>query len=314
VQLRAGNSELGISPRSGGVLTRWKVAGTHILRPCTGGVRDPLESACFVLAPFSNFIGGGGFSFAGRFYAQRRNHPLEPEPIHGDAWLAVWEVEKIAADTATLSYEHSAGQGFPFRYRVIQKLKLTPTKLTAQLRLTNLDRCAMPAGLGLHPYFLKPLGSKLFAPHRGRWTSEGRVTDQRFCREEKINPPLDVCFSGWSRAARLYWPRSRRYIEVSASRSACALVVYSPKASDFVCIEPVTNVNDGFNAAARGVTPTGVQVLAPTKSLRLDVIISLHPIRARRPSASGLGKGKPHASIAVATPDSLSAPSAGPRS
>jgi aldose 1-epimerase len=280
VRLRAGNSELAISPRCGGVFTRWMVAGTHILRPCTPGVRDPLDSACFVLAPFSNFIGGGGFSFAGKFYPQRQNHPLEPEPIHGDAWLATWEVEKIAAGMATLSYEHSARQGFPFRYRVIQQVRLTPTKLTVQLRLTNLDRAAMPAGLGLHPYFSRPDGAALLAPHRGRWTADGQIPDQRFCRREEISPPLDVCYSGWAGTAHLFWPRSRTHIAIAASSSAYALVAYCPRSSDFVCIEPVTNVNDAFNAAVRGAGRTGVRVLEPGRSMGLKVRISV----SRRPA------------------------------
>jgi aldose 1-epimerase len=241
-----------------------------------------LESACFVLAPFSNAIKGGGFHFAGRFFAQQRNHPLEPTPIHGDAWLATWQVEKCAVGTATLSYEHSAREGFPFRYRVIQHVLLKPRGLTIQLQLTNHGRSAMPAGLGLHPYFLRPKGVRLFAPHHGRWTSDGPVADRRFCRPELIGQPLDTCFIGWSNTARLSCPQRRMDIVISASSSAYALVVYSPKSSNFVCIEPVTNVNDGFNAAARRVGRTGVRVLAPGQDLQLKVTMSVHVPAVRR--------------------------------
>jgi len=263
-------------------LTQWTVAGTHILRPATPGVRDPLESACFVLAPFSNAIEGGGFRFAGTFFAQRRNHPLEPSPIHGDAWLAAWQVERCTPDLATLSYEHTARYGFPFRYRVVQQVVLSPTRLDIRLQLKNLDRSAMPAGLGLHPYFLRRAGARLSAPHHGRWTSNGPVADRQFCRAEPIGHPLDTCFTGWSKTARLSWPRRRMHIVISASSSAYALVVYSPKLSNFVCIEPVTNVNDGFNAATRRVGRTGVRVLAPGQDLQLKVVMSVHVPAVRR--------------------------------
>ncbi len=282
VLLRSGNAELAISPSCGGVLTRWTVAGRHILRPCEPAVRDPLESACFVLAPFSNAIEGGGFQFADTFFAQQRNHPLEPTPIHGDAWLATWRVENCTVGTATLSYEHSARQGFPFRYRVVQHVVLKPRRLTIQLRLTNHDRSAMPAGLGLHPYFLRPKGARLFAAHHGRWTSTGPVADRRFCRAEPIGQPLDACFIGWSKTARLSLPQRRSHIVITASSSAYALVVYSPKSSNFVCIEPVTNVNDGFNAASRRVGRTGVRVLTPGQGLQLKVSMSVHLSAVRR--------------------------------
>jgi hypothetical protein len=40
-------------------------------------------------------------------------------------------------------------------------------------------------------------------------------------------------------------------------------------------IEPVTNVNAGLNAAARGIVNTGVRILAPSQKLKLDVVIAV---------------------------------------
>jgi aldose 1-epimerase len=282
VLLRSGHAELGIARSCGGSLTRWIVEGVHLLRPCSPTVRDPLESACFVLAPFSNSIEGGRFSFAGNLFPLPRNHPLEPAPIHGDAWLARWRVDRFGANAATLSYEHSGRQGFPFRYRVVQDITLKPAQLTIRLRLTNLDRSSMPAGLGVHPYFIKPPSAQLLAPHAGRWSTSGLVADMQFCHRARIKQPIDTCFVGWSRTAQLSWPQGRFYIEVSASASAWGLVVYSPRSSKFVCIEPVTHVNDGFNAMARGDSHTGVRILAPGKSMQLKVLMSVHRLRSSR--------------------------------
>jgi aldose 1-epimerase len=44
-------------------------------------------------------------------------------------------------------------------------------------------------------------------------------------------------------------------------------VIYTPAGQDFFCVEPVSNANDAFNMAARGVPDTGTVVLAPGEVL-----------------------------------------------
>lgn len=289
VTLRSGDAQLEAAPLHGGTLVSWNIAGIELLRRCPPGQTDPLQSACFPLAPFSNVVRGGGFHFQDRFHPLDRNHPLESEPIHGDSWLSPWTMDELAGDRLLMSYAHTAARGFPFRYHVSQELVLHRRCLTITLRLTNADVRAMPAGLGLHPYFHRHPGTRLHARHDGRWERTRALADSRFCLPEEIgDDTIDVCYAGWSGLACL-WPRDGVVVTIRAAAPASALVVYSPAGSDFVCVEPVTNVNDGFNAAASGSRETGVRTLRPKEHMSLRVTMSVHLSGSpwRNPISSG---------------------------
>lgn len=275
--LRADDAELDVDPLNGGSLLSWRVADFQLLRKSTGTQADPMQSACFPLIPYSNAIVGNGFHFDGGFYPVARNHALEPYPSHGDAWLAPWDVVDLSRDRVLMSYVHSGVTGFPFSYRAIQELLLAPRRLTVELRLTNTDCRVMPAGLGLHPYFHRPSGMRLSARHSGSWGAKGTTTpDHRFRLPQEIGEDaVDTCYAGWRGVARLHWPRDEVIVSVRSPQPATALVIFSPARSDFVCVEPVTHVNDGFNAAAQGVAGTGVRTLHPGDSMALRVEISV---------------------------------------
>jgi aldose 1-epimerase len=292
VVLSSGDARLEASPADGGTLIGWSVADIHLLRRRPPGEVDPLRSACFPLAPFSNVVRNGGFHFQDRFHPLARNHPLESDPIHGDSWLAAWSVDELAGHHLLMSYAHAATNGFPFRYHVSQELTLARRSLSITLRLTNTDDRAMPAGLGLHPYFRRVPGARLQAAHAGRWEDTRVVDDSRFCMPREIGKEtLDACYAGWSGLACLRWPRDEVILTLQAAAPASALVVFSPSLSDFVCVEPVTHMNDGFNALAAGVLGTGVRTLLPGEEMSLRATISVQV--SASPPQSTRSKARP---------------------
>jgi len=110
--------------------------------------------------------------------------------------------------------------------------------------------------------------------HSGRWTGSAVVADRRFLSEEELpKETIDDCFVGWTQFAVLRWPQAGVQLSIQSSASASALVVFSPAGADFVCVEPVSHVNDGINAHARGIGGTGVQMLEPEGSLELKTTI-----------------------------------------
>ncbi len=272
--LRSGNAEVGVAPMHGCVLTHWKVQDLHLLRPCRTDGSDPLEAACFVMAPFSNVIEGCQFKYGEKSFSLSRNHPSEPLPIHGDAWLGQWTVDRISDRSIESHYAHDGRKGYPFRYRVRQTIELADRELLISLKLFNTDLRPMPAGLGIHPYFRKPPGTLLCMLHGGRWMGSAVVADLRFLSEEEIpKETIDDCFVGWAQFAVLRWPQAGVQLSIQSSASASALVVFSPANADFVCVEPVSHVNDGINAHASGIGGTGVQMLEPKGSLELETTI-----------------------------------------
>jgi aldose 1-epimerase len=290
--LRAGDAQLGIVPSLGSALSHWRLGALDILRPGSRANRDPLRLASFVLAPFSNVIDGGGMHFRGEFFPAVPNHPAEPLPIHGDAWLASWHVDRVSDVCAETHHLHDGKQGFPFAYLVRQQIELDETMLRISLALHNADTRPMPAGLGIHPYFRRHGGTRLQAPHRGRWTRSGVTADKRFLLAGELpDETIDDCFAGWCGFAQLTWPNGARpneavQITIQSSAIATAVVVFSPLGADFVCVEPVSNVSDGFNAYARGTPDTGVCVLEPGTSIELTTSIR---VDARYREAHGRG-------------------------
>ena len=100
------------------------------------------------------------------------------------------------------------------------------------------------------------------------------VADLRFLSEEELpEETIDDCFVGWTQFAHLRWPQAGVQLWIQSSASASALVVFSPANADFVCVEPVSHVNDGINAHASGIGGTGVQMLEPKGSLELETTI-----------------------------------------
>jgi aldose 1-epimerase len=278
VQISSGTARVEILPALGATLSYWQIASLDILRPRRSGTVDPLESACFPLAPFSNIIGGGGLQFDGHFFPLAPNHLQEPLPIHGDAWLAAWSVIAVDASAVRTYYAHDGRDGFPFRYTVFQRVRLHPWSLAVSLALVNSDCKPFPAGLGLHPYFQKPTGTRLQLGHRGVWDGARIKTDTRFLSTQALpEAGIDDCFVGWNRSARLIWPNQGIQIRIVASSHAGSLVVFSPATADFVCIEPVSHVNDGINVMAAGSSGTGVRVLRPGQSLTLAIVIHVEP-------------------------------------
>ena len=79
---------------------------------------------------------------------------------------------------------------------------------------------------------------------------------------------LDNCFTGWE--ARHASPATRRpTLTIEAGGLFRHLIVYSPPARDYFCVEPVSHMTDAINRMDDG--GTGLRVLAPGETLRGEV-------------------------------------------
>jgi aldose 1-epimerase len=93
---------------------------------------------------------------------------------------------------------------------------------------------------------------------------------------------LDSVFTGWHREATITWPERRMQLAIAADAPLDFLVVYSPVAQDYFCVEPVSHCTDAFNLAAAGRFDTGMVTLAPGAQLRATLRLRpavLEPIR-----------------------------------
>ncbi len=282
LRLAAGAFELVLCPAIGGSIARFTAWGIDMLRPASGedlAAGDPRRLAAFPLVPFSNRVADARFPFQGRDYRLARNFPPEPHAIHGNGWQRAWRVESSGPDRAVLALAHDpardgAGE-WPFAYEATQSFRLDADGLAVELALRNTDTRPMPAGIGLHPFFPGADEARLTARLAGVWRNDARKLPVELtglppewdfaAGRDVAGVAVDNCFTGWDGRARLDWPSYRLLLE--ADPAFANLVVFVPPGLGFFCLEPVTNVNDAVNLAARGVPGTGLAVLAPGATL-----------------------------------------------
>jgi len=257
-------AELEVAPSEGGCITAFRWHGddgvVDWLRAAPAGPRvAPSDSACYPLVPYSNRIRDGRFHFQGRDYRLARNFGASPHSIHGHAWQAPWQVAEVGDSHLILHYEHDAAD-WPAPYRAEQRFELVDESLQVEIAVTNLGHAAMPAGLGLHPYFPRTPLCRLSAEVGPMW-----ATDDDIMPTELTSPPprgdpgkgllpdeiaLDNCFTDFAGHALIHWPERRARLVIEADPALSFLVVFTPPGADFFCVEPVSHRPDAINQGA----------------------------------------------------------------
>jgi aldose 1-epimerase len=160
IMLRREKLLLELMPTCGGAVTRFAaLAGeraVEFFRPAPATLPEHLPvlaTACFPLVPFSGRIRDAKLAFGGRTYDLPRSLTGEANARHGEGWLVPWRVERAGENEASLAYR-GVGLGWPFAYSAGQRFELRQDRLIAEIWIENDGRHPMPAGIGLHPFFM----------------------------------------------------------------------------------------------------------------------------------------------------------------
>ncbi len=275
LSLSAGDWRLSVCPALGGCISGLWYQGQPVLRSIAdtapSGVR---ASGGFVLLPYSNRIGLGQLHWHGQSHQLRPNFAPEPHAIHGVGWQRPWKLAHRDASQLCLTLDHVEDDEWPFAFSAQQQLRLCDQGLSLELSIRSHADQDVPAGLGWHPYFVKPRHSALAFKASGRWAMgedklpvelEPSAGLSGSCDDLAI----DHCFEGWEHLVRIH--HNGLGFEL-----ACAdvdrLVVFTRPELDFIAIEPVSHVNNALQLAARlGVEPAGlgVRTLAPGQPIRI---------------------------------------------
>jgi aldose 1-epimerase len=228
------------------------------------------KAGAYPLAPYSNRIADARLSFRGQTHDLPPHPDALPHTVHGHAHRMPWQVAEQGPDRATLVYEHDGTGEWPWRFMVEQRIQLSGSRLTVAFALANRDARPAPAGFGWHPYF--PIkGSPRIAFKAGTlWhQAEDNVALGTSERRAPADAPVDLDAQGTT----LYfgeWNGSCAFetgtgvsVRLSADPALSHLVLHRPAGIDYICIEPVSHVADGFNLAARGIANTGTRSLDP---------------------------------------------------
>ena len=70
------------------------------------------------------------------------------------------------------------------------------------------------------------------------------------------------------------WPECGLTVEITADPVFGFVQLFSTADEDFLCVEPVSNANDGFNLYSAGIEGHGVRVVVPGDRLAGQVRIA----------------------------------------
>ena len=268
LSLRKGRVAVDLAPESGGSVARFTCDGIDVLRPMTGQAiasGKGNNASLYPLVPFSNRIANGRLAFQGEVFQLLRNWPAVDHPMHGDGWAHAWEIGRADASSADIVYQHQRAAeqgGWPFRYRARQRYRLDDDRLTIAISIENLEDRPVPAGIGLHPFFVREPDCVLTCRAAFAWRADAEVLPT-----ERIPVPsewdfadgrrpdsvtLDNCFDGWDGRAAVVWPVRRLRLDLDASAPFRHLVIYTPPGQPFFCVEPVSHANGQVGLAALG--------------------------------------------------------------
>jgi len=278
-QLRLTNSALivTISPRHGGGIVSFDAFGEAVLVPAPDPIRAPTDPAAFPLVPYCNRIADGQARSGAQTIELQPNLEGETHPLHGEGWLSSWTVATNDAQTANLTVSHQPSPGcWPWAFEATQKYELTDGELRHALSVQNKSECAMPAGLGFHPYFLLESGATFEAAVHGLW----RTNEEKLPAAHESLPQggpwldggfdqdveLDHCFTDWERKLQIV--RKNIRITLTASAELGLLHVYAPRDATYFCAEPVSHMPDALNHL-NGSFP--MQMLEPGETFKAEI-------------------------------------------
>ncbi len=277
--VRLGNDRvmLEVLPEVGARIHRLVVDGHDIIRTPADPTRhldDPWFWGSYPMAPWCNRIDPGRTRVAGHDLDLAPNFP-DGTAIHGQVAQASWR----QVDEGTFRIR-AGGDGWPWRYEVEQAFFPTDAGLDLELRLTNLADDAMPAGIGFHPWFRKPLSVAIAATsiHRSNLATErdpvpvGGVFDRRV-----LEPMPDDLDGTWvdigEPPIRLAWPASGLGAVITFDAPTRFVTAASPAAIDAVAVEPQTHAPAGIRRVLNG-EPGGLALLGAGDTLELVVRIA----------------------------------------
>jgi aldose 1-epimerase len=287
VVLASSAIELIVLPAFGARLHRLRAFGHDLLRTpedVEEHRRDPFYWGSYVMAPWGNRLAAGPVEI-GRRVVDLTSNFRDGTAIHGQVYLRPWE-QRSEREFAV----RAGGDGWPWPYEARLLVEIEATTLRLGLSLLNLGDEPMPAGLGLHPWFRRPLELSIAAQRVYPDNLDAPSRPEPVAGEgdlRALGPVRDDLDATWAELGdppvRLRWPAPGIAAILSATTTGTLHVVAaSPAEVDAVAVEPATNAPQGLRRLLKG-EPGGLAWLAPAETFRLDTTISFE----RAPTEGG---------------------------
>jgi aldose 1-epimerase len=262
-----------------------------ILRPTAPELLEGTSSAKFssyTLAPWSNRIPNGIFTFQGQTHQLRVNIGKEQTARHGDVQDRAWKVINHGS-SLECSFDSSwfPGINFPFPFSMTITHTLKNSMYITVMTLTNTGSSPMPAGMGIHPYFVRRNSTPelWFQANNIYLTDSSNVPTkaaepipERFdfnTQKPLSDLEVDHVYQGWDGELRLVWEDITLYLE--GTEVFEHLVVFTGAPDQTIALEPITHATNAFNLAAQGIENTGHRVLGPQETITGEIWMWIEP-------------------------------------
>jgi aldose 1-epimerase len=223
------------------------------------------------MAPWCNRIAPGRMAVAGKELDLPVNFP-DGTAIHGQVAQAAWE--QVDAGRFRIL---GGGDGWPWRYEVEQRFAIAGATLELTLGLTNRSDDPMPAGIGIHPWFRKPLRVAIGARgvHADNLATEAEPAPVSGRTDRRALEPMPDDLDGtWADLTEppieLAWPETGLHGVITFDAPTRFVTAAAPAAVDAVAVEPQTHAPAGIRRLLNG-EPGALALLPAGETLTLAI-------------------------------------------
>jgi aldose 1-epimerase len=272
-----------VLPEVGARLHRLRAFGHDILRTPDDRYEhgdDPFFWGSYVMAPWGGRIQAGTANLGWRKIALEANFP-DGSAIHGQVYDRPWQ----RRPDGTL-HIRAGGDGWPWVYEVGLRMEAVQRSLLMELTMTNRSADPMPAGLGMHPWFRRPLS---VAIHGGSVHPLNTATSPPADPEpvhgaydlRKLGTMADDLDATWADLAEppveLQWPQEGIRATMRIASPTIYVVAASPGNVDAIAVEPQTHAPQGLRRLLRN-EPGGLTMLESGQELSLGVELAFERV------------------------------------
>ena len=270
--------EATLLPDVGARIHRIRAFGHDLLRTpddVEAHVRDPFFWGAYVMAPWCNRIPATATSVAGRDVDVGANFP-DGSAIHGQVVGARWTVD----DDERTCRIRAGCDGWPWAYEATVAPRVEEARLILELSVMNLSDGPMPAGLGLHPWWRRPVRVALEAasvyPSNAHPADVPEPVGGRFDLGSPRDPTrgLDATWTGLSGPIELEWPELGLVGTLTVSPSVDHVAVATPDDPDATAVEVQTHAPDGLRRLRDGL-PGAMHLLGPGERLEVTATLTV---------------------------------------
>lgn len=245
-------SQIEVVPERGGIITHWRINNRAILYLDAARFADPtmsIRGGIPILFPICGNLPDNLYQISDRDYQLKQHGFARDLP-----WsVAATEIGDCATITLTLDSNESTLAVYPFEFQLVFTYQLQGNSLKILQSYTNKSSETMPFSAGFHPYFVTQdknqldftIPSDQYFDHISQETDS--YTGFDFERDE-----IDVAFTSLSKHSTSIRDRAtQRQISILYSDFYSALVFWTVKGKDYVCLEPWSAPRNALNTGEK---------------------------------------------------------------